>query len=110
METFAERLKYIMGKRNMTAAELAKKTNTPEAVISQYRSGKYKPKQNRLFDFAQVLDVSIPWLMGLDVPMTSEQPETEEAQLSETKAALIEVIKGITDEQAAAILQLLKRQ
>ena len=40
--------------------------------ISQYRAGKYKASQRSLDKLARALNVSIPWLMGADVPMTDE--------------------------------------
>lgn len=67
--SFANRLKEILSIRGMSAAELARLTNTPESVISQYKNGHYEPKQRRLQTFSEVLNVSIPWLMGADVPM-----------------------------------------
>lgn len=73
-DTFAERLKQALADKNMTAADLARATDTPEAVISQYKKGLYEPKQKRLEKFAQVLGVSIPWLMGYDTPDDSKGP------------------------------------
>lgn len=67
--TFAERLKEALKNNNMSAAELCRLTNTPESVMSQYKSGKYVAKQKRLDNYANILKVSIPWLMGEDVPM-----------------------------------------
>ncbi len=67
--TFSERLKEALEYNNMTAAELCRRTGTPESVMSQYKSGKYKAKQRRLDQFSKALNVSVPWLMGLDVPM-----------------------------------------
>ncbi len=69
--TFAERLNEALQARNMTAAELSKRSGASEGLISGYRKGAYSAKQNRLDNFAQILDVSIPWLMGYDVPMGS---------------------------------------
>ena len=57
---------------NMSAAQLSRSTGISEAVISQYRSGKYEPKQDRLETFAIALNVSEAWLMGFDVPMERE--------------------------------------
>lgn len=66
---FAQRFEYALARSGMTAAELSKKTGVSEAVISQYRSGKYEPKQDRLEQFAKALDVNEAWLMGYSVPM-----------------------------------------
>ncbi len=63
---FSDRLKLRLEQLGMTAAELSRKMNLSEAVISQYKSGKYEPKQDRLEAFAKTLDISEAWLMGYD--------------------------------------------
>ena len=68
-QTFADRLNMALKMRNITAAELSKRSGASEGLISGYRKGAYKAKQGRLDRFAQILDVSIPWLMGYDVPV-----------------------------------------
>lgn len=64
-DKFSERLNAALEMRNMKAAELSRKTNIPAAVISQYRSGRYKPMQDRVDIISKALDVSPAWLMGL---------------------------------------------
>jgi len=76
-DTFANRLQTAMTLRDISAAELARITETPESVVSQYRSGRYKPRQKRLERMAEALRVSIPWLMGCDVPMVETKPWAE---------------------------------
>lgn len=73
--TFAKRLTQALKIRGITAAEFSRRMGISEAVISQYRSGKYEPKQDRLDEFAKALDVSEGWLMGYDVPMERQSPE-----------------------------------
>ena len=77
--TFAERLKEALKYNGMSAAELCRLTDTPESVMSQYKSGKYVAKQKRLDAYANILNVSIPWLMGEDVPMKDVSPLPEGA-------------------------------
>lgn len=77
--TFAERLKEALKYNGMSAAELCRLTDTPESVMSQYKSGKYVAKQKRLDTYANILNVSIPWLMGEDVPMKDISPLPEGA-------------------------------
>lgn len=72
--TFAQRLKEALEMNKMTAAELCRRTHTPESVMSQYKSGKYVAKQRRLSLYSEILDVSIPWLMGEDVPIREDFP------------------------------------
>ena len=67
--TIASRLRYAMAIRGISQHELAKKTNITDASLSQYTSGIYKPKPDRIMIFAQALDISEEWLMGYDVPM-----------------------------------------
>lgn len=67
--TFAERLNIALSTRNILAADLARQTGISEGLISGYKHGKFEPKQQKLDSIAQVLNVSIPWLMGGDVPM-----------------------------------------
>lgn len=67
--TFADRLNAALTERNISPSELSKRSGASEGLISGYRKGKYKAKQDRLDTFAQILDVSIPWLMGYDVSM-----------------------------------------
>jgi len=69
METCAERICKALRIRGMKQAELSERTGIPKSAISQYCSGAFKPKQQRLFAIADVLDVDEAWLMGLDVPM-----------------------------------------
>ena len=58
--------------RDISAAELSRISKVNEGAISQYRAGKYKASQRSLDKLARALNVSIPWLMGADVPMTDE--------------------------------------
>lgn len=69
MPEFRDRLDEAMRIRGMTAAELARTSKVNEGAISQYRAGKYKASQRSLDKLARALQVSIPWLMGADVPM-----------------------------------------
>lgn len=72
MKTFSERLCEGLRIRNMSAADLSRKINVAEGTISNYKKGTYVPKQNRVEEISNALNVSIPWLMGADVPMRKE--------------------------------------
>lgn len=69
MAEFKDRLNEALTLRNMTAAELSRLAKVNEGAISQYKKGAYKATQENLERLAQTLRVSIPWLMGADVPM-----------------------------------------
>jgi transcriptional regulator with XRE-family HTH domain len=67
--TTSERLKYAIAYRHTSAAEISKATGISRGSLSQYISGKFSPKQDRIYILATHLRVSPSWLMGLDVPM-----------------------------------------
>ena len=69
--------------RNKTQAELCEITGIPKSAMSQYVSGKFAPKQTRIYLLAKALNVNEAWLMGYDVPMERAQSGTP--QLPETK-------------------------
>lgn len=73
---FKDRLSEAISKREMTAAELSRRTGISEATISQYKSGYAKPKEKKLSLLANALNVSPTWLMGLDVPMELDDEQT----------------------------------
>ena len=67
--TFADRLNEALKIKQINAADLARQTKISEGLVSGYKHGKFEPKQKKLDIIARVLNVSIPWLMGGDVPM-----------------------------------------
>lgn len=72
MNIFQDMLNKALDYRNMTAADLAKISGISEAAISHYKNGKYKATQCNLEKLSIALNVSIPWLMGADVPMEKQ--------------------------------------
>lgn len=73
MDTFAQRFSKALLIRKITAAEISRKLGVNEGTISNYKKGTYEPKQRRLEAIAAILNVSIPWLMGADVPMNGTE-------------------------------------
>lgn len=74
----AVRLKRALSIRDMKQSELSLKTGIPKSAISQYVSGAFEPKQDRVEIIAKALDVSEAWLMGYDIPMERESTKTQE--------------------------------
>lgn len=91
MPEFSERLEMALTMRDMSPAELSKRTGIGEGAISQYRKGIYKASQRNLEKISKALMVSIPFLMGISdeymfgnsgVPVGFEPlPETEKVPL-----------------------------
>ena len=68
MKTFAERFNEALKTKNISCAEISRITKIDEGTLSNYRKGKYAPKQDKLEKIAHALGVSIPWLMGVEMP------------------------------------------
>lgn len=70
MAEFYKQLLKAMDLKGINQSELCKRTQIPKSAMSQYMSGKFKPKQTRTYLIAKALDVNEAWLMGFDdVPM-----------------------------------------
>ena len=101
MKEFKDRLDEAMRIRGITAAELARTSQVNEGAISQYRAGKYKASQRSLDKLARALRVSIPWLMGADVPIENSEsqasspiPSVPQQQEIEKRNLRIDMTKG----------------
>lgn len=85
VEDFSIRLKKAMTYRNMKQVDLCNKSGIDKALISNYLSGKYKAKQDKLHKLAIALDVSEGWLMGYDVDMDRDWLPDSLEDLSDIK-------------------------
>ena len=115
MAKFSERLNEALTRRGMRPSDLAKATGIGEGAISQYRKGAYKATQINLEKMAHTLNVSIPWLMGVDDnPEIQEQTEKptvgEDDGLSERERQLIQLVRRLSDKQVDGLLDLLRSQ
>lgn len=115
IEPCAVRLRKALSIRNMTQSELCAKVKISKSTLSEYLSGRYEPKQDRVFVFSQALNVDPVWLMGYDVPMekTEDRPEQEksspdELQLSEGDRELFEVLRLIPADHRRVILDMIR--
>ena len=102
------RLAQALAIRGMKQADLCSKTGIPKSAISQYISGAFEPKQDRLSLIAQALDVDPVWLMGYDVPMEKEQKASpDKPELTEGEVLMLEIFRKIpADRQPEALEQL----
>jgi len=71
---FATQLKKILEKRGMAQRSLAEKLNTTEVSISRYVSGDRTPNIEMLVAIAQILNVSLDTLVGVEPPSQRRQP------------------------------------
>ncbi len=88
-----DRLKEAMDLRGFRAVDLVEATGIPKSAISFYLAGKSKPKADRLYIIAQVLNISEAWLLGYDVAMTRTDDQKKNDQLAKL------IVKLRTDEK-----------
>lgn len=101
VEEFSKRLKIAMNEKNIKAAQLSKLTGIKPPLISDYLSGKYKAKQDKIYLLAKALNVNEAWLMGYDVPM-------DRIIVKKTKSDILrDKIETLTDSQKDAIIQII---
>ena len=114
IEKCATRIAKALSIRGMRQSELCEKTKIPKSAISQYVSGAFEPKQDRVFLISQALNVDPVWLMGYDVPMErKEKLDTKkdsptELQLSEGEKLMLELFRRIPEDRQQAALDLLR--
>lgn len=59
-EKFAE----LLEKTNKTAYQVAKDTGIAQSVLSDWKTGRCKPKTDKLLILAKYFGVSVEWFLG----------------------------------------------
>ena len=109
VSTCAKRLATALNMRRMKQSELCQLAKIPKSSLSQYLSGDYEPKQDRLYDIAKVLDVSEAWLMGYDVPMERKKiVPSEVVNLTEGEKMLLDLFRLVPEDQQQLVLQMIR--
>ena len=90
---FAGRLKELRKEANLTQVELAKRLGIGQSSYADWERGKKKPTQENLVKIAQVLNVSIDYLVG-----NSEEKSDE---LDNIELLFRMNSKGLTEEEKA---------
>lgn len=106
----SKRLASALTLRRMKQAELCQITKIPKSAISQYISGVFEPKQDRIYIIAKALNVSEAWLMGYDVPMEREEQKKispDERVLSEGEEKLLDLYDRVSDETKEVLVTML---
>ncbi len=67
--SFAVRLDLALKDSGLKASDLCRECSISKSTMSQYRSGKYEAKHERIVQMAAILGCSADWLAGEDVPM-----------------------------------------
>ncbi len=107
VEPCSTRIKKALVVRDMKQADLCKITGIPKSAISEYLSGAYEPKQDKLLLISRALRVSPTWLMGFDVPM-EESVSPDKLQLTEGEQMLLDLFRQVPEDQQQLVLQMIR--
>lgn len=100
----SKRITSALSTRNMKQSELCRRTGIPKSAMSQYISGAFEPKQDRIFLIARALNVSEAWLMGYDVPMERENSSPNEPKLTEGEKTWLKLYQQLSNETKAVLV------
>jgi transcriptional regulator with XRE-family HTH domain len=75
-----QRLKEARKRKKLTQEELANLVNTKNKTISNYETGYSTPSNDMLDNLADVLDVSVDWLLGRTDVINNEKIELTEEE------------------------------
>ena len=94
----SKRIAAALSIRNMRQSELCELTKIPKSAISQYISGAFEPKQDRIHLISKALDVSEAWLMGYDVPMEREKNvPSDKVELTEGEREWLDLYRKVPE-------------
>lgn len=102
----ADRIKVAMEIRKMSQADICRITNIDKGSVSSYVSGRYEPKDDRIFLIATALNVNPSWLSGFDVPMETSDKETIE--INEKEKELVSDFKSLSEEDQLKAIEYIK--
>lgn len=109
--TFGDKLRVILEEKEMSAAELSRKSGLSQALISQYLSDKFEPKSDKIFIMAEALNVSGAYLLGKneeEINVSSEiQKFNSVFEIALKRKKLRELLtkaKDLNDEELNSIL------
>jgi transcriptional regulator with XRE-family HTH domain len=110
IESCAKRIRKALDIRNMKQSELCRKTKIATSAMSEYLSGLYEPKQDKIYLMSEALNVDPVWLMGFDVPMEQDKKisPNETLGLTEGEKLVLELFRQIPVDQQPIVLAMIK--
>lgn len=107
---FCQKLKLLRKERNMNITEFATLLGTSKQVISRYERGENTPKITTVSHYANILNVSLEYLMDdnvIDRNIVSKKENTpEDFILSEGEKVLIDLFRQIPEEKQKAFIEM----
>lgn len=110
IETCAKRIRMALNIRNMKQSELCRRTKIATSAMSEYLSGLYEPKQDKIYIMSEALNVDPVWLMGFDVPMEKDDKKRShhEPTLTEGEKVMLDLFRQIPENQQPVVLAMIR--
>lgn len=100
----SERLKEIIALRQVKQVDIIESTGITKGALSSYITGRYEPKQDKIYILAKYFDVSEAWLMGYDVPM-EKVPAAASGPIDSQLARLLKYYELLNEEGRNRLLE-----
>ncbi|MDR0305599.1 MAG: helix-turn-helix domain-containing protein [Chitinispirillales bacterium] len=97
VSSFAERLTEAIKLGGIRPIDLARLTGFNKGLISGYLKGTHgntNPRNDKVFKMANALNVSEHWLMGYDVPMEPNKPQSDTSEFMELIKSQMDMLKS----------------
>lgn len=111
---FSEKLKLLREERDMSLSEFANLLGTSKQVISRYERGENTPKITTVAHYANVLNVSLAYLMNDNVTdrsgatLADKQTTPDELKLTEGEKTLLDLFRLVPDEKQQLVLDMIR--
>ena len=114
-EDIIVRIKKIMAAKGISQAELVRRTRLPASSVSDWLSGKYIPKQDKIDLMATALGVSPAWLMYGKEEVEPYYTDPETARMAQEAAKdpdfrlFLDAKRDLPPEDMKMIIDLVRR-
>ena len=95
-----EIFEQLLQKRGMSSYEVSKLSGVSQATLSDWKNGKSTPRNKTLKKLADILGVSVAYLLG------EEKEKTPDTKTSEVEERIIDLFNVMSDEQKQLFLNL----
>lgn len=107
---FNEKLTLLRQERNMNMTEFANLLGTSKQVIARYEKGENTPKITTVAHYAEVLGVSLQYLVNEDCSdRTGTKKTPDKLVLTEGEELLVQLFRRLPDSAQTMYLELLKQ-
>lgn len=96
---FPERLKEARKAKDLTQKEMASRLCLSQQAYAKYEVGTAKPNSDTLTQIAEILGVSVDYLLAVDTKSPADN-------VSGTRREMIELVDRLSDEQVSKLLKI----